>query len=138
MSTSFGTTGTYSSEMRIYRNKTWSFSSKLFGKVCLVKTKLSGLFYNNSSFGLICLQPFFVWHRPATIGSLRQGFLSPNLNKRVRTENEQISVPLPDMDMKMPPMKPTPRSTRAFQQLKFGIELCVFLLYCLEKVQSLV
>jgi hypothetical protein len=41
-----------------------------------------------------------------------------HLNKRQRTENEQMQDPLPVIEVKIPPINPLNRSTRAFHNLK--------------------
>jgi hypothetical protein len=40
------------------------------------------------------------------------------LNKRQRTENEQMQDPLPVIEVKIPPINPLNRRTRAFHNLK--------------------
>jgi len=47
-------------------------------------------------------------------------------------ENEQMSTPLPQRALKMPPMKPVTRRTAAFQKQKSGIVSKVFRLNCLD------
>jgi len=55
------------------------------------------------------------------------------LNKRQRTENEQMQDPLPVIEVKIPPINPLNRSTRAFHNLKSWIESKVRRLCCLQK-----
>ena len=54
------------------------------------------------------------------------------LNRRERTEKEQMSTPLPAMALKIPPRNPTNRSTTACHQPKFTMESNVFLLCSLQ------
>ena len=58
------------------------------------------------------------------------------LNRRERTEKEQISTPLPAMALKIPPRNPTNRSTTACHQPKFTMESNVFLLCSLQKQKA--
>ena len=44
------------------------------------------------------------------------------LKSKLRTEKEQMSVPLPQMAVKMPPKKPVQRRTMACQTPKLGME----------------
>ena len=58
------------------------------------------------------------------------------LNRRERTEKEQISTPLPAMALKIPPRNPTNSSTTACHQPKFTMESNVFLLCSLQKQKA--
>ena len=44
------------------------------------------------------------------------------LKSKLRTENEQMSVPLPQIPVKIPPMKPVKIRMAACQTPKFGME----------------
>lgn len=60
-------------------------------------------------------------------------YLLFHLKRRLRTEKLQISVPLPAMAVKIPPMKPVIVSTIACHTPKFGIDSNVLRLCCLKK-----